>query len=87
MHPIAFNRLTERWQKANEQLDRRSAQICAVIANAMRCVKEGDEPFEASDFMPRYETEEEADEEDDGWGSICGQMKALAARWGSLKEA
>ncbi len=36
------------------QQDRRSAQICAILANIHRDAKKKPQPYEVKDFMPEY---------------------------------
>ena len=79
MHPIMFNALSDRYHRT-------VAEGRAFLANALGCTKEDKSQYTSDDFMPKQEVEEEVDGLE-GWGPLCGQMKALAAHWGALKEA
>lgn len=73
MHPSAYDALAERY-------NRDKAEDRAFLANVMGCRKEGDEQFEAEDFLPKQE------DEDSGWDLQIACMEAMAARWGGLPE-
>lgn len=54
-----FTKLMERKNLSEERINRRNAQLCAVIFNSSGRTKEGGGAFDTDDFMPKLRLEDE----------------------------